>query len=547
MCKSILRKISILVILSIIISVFASCTTVKVSETEKPTGAEKSAEIETAKKEATSYPDLKEHVHVDTIGHDDPKIHECIESYLTEKLGRKVVLQRVPNATYNEKVSTMFLARDYPDTINLDRLPEVFVQYKLGGHIIPLTKYIKNSDKLRYLLEKHEKVMMDFMYDHEIWGIPRDKYSTKNLWIRTDWLDNLGLKIPETTDEYLEVLRKFKTGNPSKSIKQDEIIPLVVANYIHELFIFVYAFGGNYLFKEDKDGNVSDGFTEPELKEALDYIKVLIKEELLDKEFITCSNSLLRQKTATMGIAGSSIYWGSRYSWFNVETKKSFPEAIWEMIPILKGPRGEYGIYQDGVGSPYCITSGSKNPEQAFEFLELLFGTQEGAWLFGFGYPYYIYKDKGIDKEILEKIAIYDIKDGKVVPTDYTLQQREAGIYPGTAFGPLSIYCGMPQFQPLFPSEKVDPWIQKWIDVQPVVDAAVVPYPRAITMEDEWCAMLVGLIKEKKEELITKYLYDEIDYDNMIKLWSEYWGKIKGEKNLERLNEAYQKVKSEKK
>ena len=35
------------------------------------------------------------------------------------------------------------------------------------------------------------------------------------LWINHEWLDTLGLEMPQTTEEYAEVLRAFKTEDPS--------------------------------------------------------------------------------------------------------------------------------------------------------------------------------------------------------------------------------------------------------------------------------------------------------------------------------------------
>ena len=41
------------------------------------------------------------------------------------------------------------------------------------------------------------------------------------LWIRTDWLDNLGLKAPTTMDELLEVARAFRYDDPDGNGQDD--------------------------------------------------------------------------------------------------------------------------------------------------------------------------------------------------------------------------------------------------------------------------------------------------------------------------------------
>lgn len=48
-------------------------------------------------------------------------------------------------------------------------------------------------------------------------------------WINKTWLDNLGLKMPTNWDELLTVLRAFKTQDPNKNGKNDEI-PMTAFN-----------------------------------------------------------------------------------------------------------------------------------------------------------------------------------------------------------------------------------------------------------------------------------------------------------------------------
>ncbi|HOJ12737.1 MAG TPA: extracellular solute-binding protein, partial [Clostridiales bacterium] len=486
MSKRWMRFNALLITIVMVCAVFVSCSSNKDDtgngSIEGNSTAATIAGDQTSQGKSSKYPDLKEHVHVDVWGSGEPGTVAAMEKYFSECLGRKFILKSVPNDTYNEKVNTMLLSGDYPDTIMLDRIPSQFVQYKQSGQIIPLTEYLNKSEKLKYLIEKQSKVLEDLTYSNEIWGIPYDKFSTKNFWIRQDWLDNLGLKRPETTDEFLDVLRKFKDKDPDMNQK-DDTIPLVIAQYLNDFCGFFYAFGANYMFAQDSNGNAIDGFSQPQTKDALQYIKNLMDENFLEKEWITTSYSVLRQKT-TAGKVGSSVYWGSRYQWFNVNTIPNVPEARWEMIPFLKGPNGDYGVFQDGVGSPYCITTGSKNPDQAFEFLEWLFGTKEGSWLFMFKETYVpaFYYEKPPEE------CVYDIKDGKIVPTQYTLNMKQQGIYLGSAYSPLLVFSE--QFEPIFPDDPVDEWMKKWIEIQPTVDAAIIPIPKSLDMEDDWYASL---------------------------------------------------------
>lgn len=42
-------------------------------------------------------------------------------------------------------------------------------------------------------------------------------------WINKEWLDNLGLEMPQTTDQLMTVLEAFKTQDPNGNGEADEI------------------------------------------------------------------------------------------------------------------------------------------------------------------------------------------------------------------------------------------------------------------------------------------------------------------------------------
>ena len=48
-------------------------------------------------------------------------------------------------------------------------------------------------------------------------------YTRHGAMIRQDWLDKLGLKMPVTQEEFVDVLRAFKTQDPNGNGQADEI------------------------------------------------------------------------------------------------------------------------------------------------------------------------------------------------------------------------------------------------------------------------------------------------------------------------------------
>ncbi len=69
-----------------------------------------------------------------------------------------------------------------------------------------------------------------FQVDGKNWFIPRANYPDANWWamdrgvlIRTDWLENLGLPMPQTREEFIDTMVAFATQDPNQSGRNDTI------------------------------------------------------------------------------------------------------------------------------------------------------------------------------------------------------------------------------------------------------------------------------------------------------------------------------------
>ena len=118
------------------------------------------------------------------------------------------------------------------------------------------------------------------------------------LWINKAWLDKLGLEVPTTLDEFTNVLRAFKTGDPNGNGVQDEIPYLVSTAREFYSLEAIYgcwglAFKNGVLdgFASVKDGKVSFGPVTDAYKEAVAYQALLYDEGLMWNECFTASSS----------------------------------------------------------------------------------------------------------------------------------------------------------------------------------------------------------------------------------------------------------------
>lgn len=523
MKTKVIRNVAIIVTSIMLLTFIAGC--VPAANQPGSTTAAQGGATTAAPTEAEK-PRLSKILYVDDTWSDKPKMVEAFNKFVSEQLGYEFELRPIPTETYTEKINVMLLSGDAPDLMELNDNPYDFCQYYKNGFLYPMRSLVENSPNLKHI---NPEIFERYTYNNDWYGLPMVDYDLKVMYIRKDWLDNLGLDIPKTTEEYRNALRAFTFNDPDRNGK-DDTIGFTVPYYVHDQQPIYYAFDANYQFREDKDGNIIDGFTQPQMMDALNYVKQLIDEGVFDPEWATTTNSMQREKT-TSGYAGSVVYWDDRYRWYNVETQKNFPDAVWVMMPYIKGPDGHYGVYEDGIGNPITITSKCKNPEQAFEYIEWRFGTKVGAWLDNHDVPADYCDDPVFAKD--EQLK-WEYNNGNPKPSAYTKET-------GYSLIPKPVTLSAPIYEKPFDFGEAPFWAdQAYVDIRPELEKAMIIHPY-ISMENDWYAGVAGLIKDKKDELITKYLYGELTQDQMYSEWNSFWTKINGPDNLKKINEARKK------
>ncbi len=518
----VLRSVSLIVTLIMLLSAMAGCVpSANVPDsTTTASGGTTSADtsVTTGSKER-----LDKILYIDDTWADHPKMVAGFNKFVSEQLGYEFELRPIPTETYIEKINVMLLSGDVPDLLELPDNPYGFCQYYKNGFLVPLNEFFENSSKLDHI---DESIFERYTYNDEWYAMPMQGYDLKVMYLRQDWLDNLGLDFPETTDELYNVLKAFTYNDPDQNGK-DDTIGMTLPKYVHDQHPLFYAFDATYFFREDENGKIIDGFTQPQMMDALNYVKKLMDEGLFDNEWVTTTNSMQREKT-TSGFAGGVCYWDDRYRWYNVETQKNFPEAEWRMLPYVKGPKGHYGIFEDGIGNPITITSKCKNAEQAFEYIEWRWGTKEGAWVDNHRVPVDYIDDSVYAYE--QKLE-WAYNNGKPQPSEYL---KEAG----NSLIAKPILLTAEIYEKPFDFGTEPYWADlAYAQIRPELEEAMVVQPY-ISMENEWYAGIAGLIKDKKDELITKYLYGDITQEDMYKQWDSWWNKVNGPANLKKINES---------
>ncbi len=358
-----------------------------------------------------------------------------------KELERRSGVQAEFQTTTTEKLNLLFASDSLPDLIFTDwQAIGGTYKYAADQQIIPLDEYIgKYSPNFVEVLKKDSEIQpMLADIDGKIYYYPFLR-STQNLrvfegyQIRRDWLEKLGLKMPETIEEYHTVLKAFKEKDPNGNGKQDEI-PFISDKKTSGVERAVYWWGIDSFYQ--KDGAVRCGWLEPEFKEYIETMRQWYSEGLIDPEYLTTDTKQFNSKVVNE-FAGT-FYGRAAGVLGNLQTLMAPINEKFELagLPWLSkdGGNGQALIskYNEKVlGIGFAITADCKNPELAAKWADYAYGT-DGHLLFNFGIENVSYTmENGIPtytKEItanqnglskIEALASY------AIPGNYAFEQSE--------------------------------------------------------------------------------------------------------------------------
>ena len=215
------------------------------------------------------------------------------------------------------------------------------------------------------------------VYDAKQYAVTHNIYDL-NIWCsqyRGDWLENLGLDIPETIDEYGEVLRAFSNSDPDGN-GQDDTYGRLLYNSVRFDDDFFHAFGvavGHHLngFWRDRDGQLALDWVQPGMKDALAWMSSVWADGGFHPDSISIP---LGQKDNAFrgGIAGNVYTAWSAVDFGQEQIRTVAPEATVVAGPAPEGPGGRG---YTGEGWPWCfvIPTTAEWPEDCVRVIDWFF------------------------------------------------------------------------------------------------------------------------------------------------------------------------------
>ncbi len=198
------------------------------------------------------------------------------------------------------------------------------------------------------------------------------------MWINQTWLENLKLDLPTDAASFKAVLKAFKTQDPNRNGKKDEIPLAFLGSW--DLKYLAHAYGlvaNDYNIYADASGKVQFMPASDTFREFLLWVSGLYDEGLLDQSGFTTADTL-RTITDEKAAAIYGIVMGPTPTVF-------LPAAQGEQYVLLQPlVYGGKQIYRDFVGpvtrGTFAITSACQDPAALLSWVDKLY-TEEGARL----------------------------------------------------------------------------------------------------------------------------------------------------------------------
>lgn len=265
------------------------------------------------------------------------------------------------------------------------------------GTIVKLNDLIeKNAPNLKKILDSNPAIAKQVKADNgDIYVMPHLKvgqygqYKTfSGMVIRQDWLDELGLKSPETIDEWETVLRAFKEKKGAIPFTLNKSYPLSFADFAGAYGVAGMSTIANASSFYIDNGKVKFGPTQPEFKQYLTTMQKWYKEGLIDPDFASNDSKTMDAKV-TSGKAGAFYgFIGGSIGTYTPALQKTDPKAKLAAVqyPVLKKgdePKFVQASWEyDQIGT--VITSANKHAAETVKALDYLY-SEEGAMLKNFG------------------------------------------------------------------------------------------------------------------------------------------------------------------
>ena len=311
---------------------------------------------------------------------------------LQEQTGVKIEVIQLAD---QDAMNLMFAGGELPDLVwfNYSSLYAGGAPKAIKDKVIePLNDYIEYLPDMMAALESNpDYIKAATTDDGDIIGGPfvRDDEMLKTsagMMVRQDWLDELGMEIPQTPDEVYDMLKAFKEKKGAEVPWSTQLWWIRDIALPHGLITSPFGLPKCGFYQEN--GTVQYGYYKKEYKDVLSWMNKLYSEGLLDPNFQTLDGATANSNIMN-GISGMTIgSTGGGMGNYLSTMADIDPNYNLSGVAPLVAKRGDIAMstYYDNAVTGWFLTMSPtcKNKEAAAKFINYGY-TEAGKMLFNFG------------------------------------------------------------------------------------------------------------------------------------------------------------------
>lgn len=332
----------------------------------------------------------------------------------SEETGVTFQWTTVPNNSSAERVSMMLATNELPDVFWNGVSREQVLQYMDADLFMPVEdlveQYMPNLKKI--FEERPEYKALCTAPDGHMYGFPRVEEmngltsTPGGVYVNQEWLDQLGIAVPETLDEWTDMLYAIKdAGDINGNGEADEYaLSWDYSEGWDNIFAWVSGCFGtpdvtngkdamtNHLFV--KEGKIGYAPTEESFQKTAELFHQFYVDGILNPDSFapaTSGTSLHKQKLQQdVPMLGTFMAWGRDGNITDLEVKEQYVAQ-----PRIEGPEGKSGFIRNtselSTTSLGMITTACEYPEVVARFIDYCYAPENSVTL-NWGAEGFVYK-----------------------------------------------------------------------------------------------------------------------------------------------------------
>ncbi|TRD14359.1 extracellular solute-binding protein [Palleronia caenipelagi] len=305
---------------------------------------------------------------------------------------RNVPLKRAEKPA--DAINMFLTSGDMPDIFGGNNIEDAIRYWGVQGAFLPLDSLIADhAPHLNHFLQSRPDLVAGARaLDGQLYHVPNfpDGAYSLGYFIRQDWLDTLGLDVPQTVDELHDVLLAFRNDDPNGNGEQDEIpfFARLQSELLHLVTLWDARNSGSTEFFDFyiEDGVIRHGAAEDNYRRAIRNLALWYREGLIDPALINAPGSD-RDTILQSNLGGMTHDWFGSTAAYNTIIGEEIPGFKLRPIAPPQSPSGRRieerqrpQIFPHG----WAISHTNPHPIETIRYFDYWF-SPEGRRLANFG------------------------------------------------------------------------------------------------------------------------------------------------------------------